>query len=52
MNPELNELKQRIIHNLDVIDFLDILGLDLSDLVDILEEEVEDKFTQLERACR
>ena len=47
----MDELKQLIIHNLDVTDFLDILGYDLSDLVDLLEDEIEEHYSQLLRAC-
>ncbi len=49
---DIEELKINIIHKLDVIQFLDILGLDLTDLVDILEEEIERQQSQLERAVR
>jgi hypothetical protein len=52
MRPDLNELKQRIIHSLDVIEFLDILGLELADLMDPLEELIEDNYARLDRACR
>jgi len=52
MQPDLEELKQRIAATLDVVEFLDLLGLELSDLVDILEEEIDENFTKLERACR
>ena len=50
MNVE--ELKAFIVHNLDVMEFLDILGLELSDLVELLEEQIEESATQLQRACK
>lgn len=50
MNVE--ELKALIVHNLDVMEFLDILGLELSDLVELLEEQIEESATQLQRACK
>ena len=48
----MNELKQLIIHNLDVTDFLDIIGYGLEDLVDLLEDEIEEYFSELTEACR
>ena len=50
MNVE--ELRALIVHNLDVMEFLDILGLELSDLVELLEEQIEESATQLQRACK
>lgn len=50
MNVE--ELKALIVHNLDVMEFLDILGLELSDLVELLEEQIEESASQLQRACK
>lgn len=43
-------LKELIIHNLDVSDFLDIIGLDLSDLVETFEEEILENFSALAKA--
>lgn len=48
---DVDELKALIIHNLDVVEFLDILGLELSDLVELLEDEIENAKPQLVRAC-
>ena len=48
---QMNELKQLIIHNLDVTDFLDIIGYGLEDLVDLLEDEIEEHYTRLMEAC-
>lgn len=52
MSDDIEELKTLIVANLDVIDFLDILGLEMADLVDILEEQIEEQRPQLIRACR
>lgn len=46
----VDNLKDLIIHNLDVSDFLDIIGIDLSDLVEKFEEEVLDNFDALAKA--
>jgi hypothetical protein len=51
MPADIEELKQRIIHGLDVMEFLDIIGYNLADLVNLLEEEIEEYHTQLSRAC-
>ena len=45
------ELKLLIAANLDVIDFLDIIGYDLADLLEVLEDELEEYQTQLLAAC-
>ena len=47
----MNELKQLIIHNLDVTDFLDIIGYGLEDLVELLEDEIEEYQQELLSAC-
>lgn len=49
---DLEELKLLIVHNLDIYDFLDILGVSYAELVDILEEQIEDQYEELARACR
>ena len=46
----MEELKQLIIHNLDVTTFLDILGLDIADVVERFEEEIEESFDALTKA--
>ena len=51
MNEAIQELKDLITHNLDVIEFLDILDLSLPELVELLEEQVEEHYTQLLDAC-
>lgn len=45
-----DELKARIVAELDVLEFLDILSLDLSDLVELLEEQIEEAKPELNRA--
>ena len=52
MRPDIEELKTRIIHSLDVVELLDILGLEIADIVDLLEEHIEEHHTRLDRACR
>ena len=47
----VDELKQLIIHNLDVTEFLDIFGYELSDIVDKFEDEIEEYQQELYRAC-
>lgn len=49
---DIEELKQLIIHNLDVVDFLDIVGLDLSDLVEQFESEISINFDALVAAVQ
>ena len=46
----LDELKDLIIHNLDITDFLDILGLEFADIIDKFEEEIAENFDELQRA--
>ena len=52
IHDDLEELKLLIVHNLDIYDFLDILGVSYAELVDILEEQIEDQYEELARACR
>ena len=52
MHEDLEDLKLLIVHNLDVLDFLDILGVSFAELVDILEDQVEEEYTRLKHACR
>lgn len=49
---DIEELKTEIIHKLDVLEFLDILGYELSDLVEVLEEQILENSEELIRACR
>lgn len=50
MTADIEELKHRIVAGLDVIEFLDILGLDISDLVELLEEQIEESYPELHAA--
>lgn len=47
-----DELKLLIVHNLDVLEFLDILGITFIELVDLLEDQCEEQAEDLLRACR
>ncbi len=49
---KMEELKQLIIHNLDIEELLDILGMDMADLVEKLEEEIEENFDELMEAVQ
>ena len=40
-------LKELIVHNLDVADFLDIIGYDLADLVEHFQDEIVENFDAL-----
>lgn len=40
MTPMLIEIKELIGHNLDVEEFLDIIGLELIDIVDRFDDEI------------
>lgn len=48
----LEELKARIVSAMDVTTFLDFLGLDLVDIIDLFDEELEENYSRLDRACR
>jgi hypothetical protein len=52
MDKDVEGLKARIISALDVVEFLDILGYELADILDKFEEELEENYPQLDRACR
>lgn len=47
-----DDLKHLITAKLDVLEFLDILGLDLHDIIDKFEEEIEESKEELLDACR
>lgn len=49
---KMQELKELIIHNLDVDELLDILGMDIKDLVDRLEDEIQENFDELMKAVQ
>ncbi len=52
LSTSIEELKALIVANLDVMEFLDILGYELSDLVDAFEDEIEEQHSEFERAVR
>ena len=52
MRPEIEELKLRIVAQLDEMEFLDILGYTIVDLVEVLEDELENHHAQLSAAVR
>lgn len=43
----VEELKQLIICNLDVVNFLDIIGIGIEDLVESFEEQITENFDAL-----
>lgn len=45
------ELKQLIIHNLDVLEFLDVIGYGIEDLVELMGDELEEYEQELLSAC-
>lgn len=46
----LQELKDLIVHNLDVSEFFDILGIELTECIDKFDEEIEENFESLVKA--
>lgn len=48
---DVQDLKDLIASRLDVEEFLDIIGWSLYDLVDVMDEQIEDKFDELLKAC-
>jgi hypothetical protein len=50
MIEDIEELKALIVHNLDVLEFLDILGIDMAELVEHFEEEIEEHQNALRKA--
>ena len=51
MIDDIEELKALIVHKMDVLEFLDLIEMDFSELVEILEEQCEEHYTRLHRAC-
>ena len=51
LNGVVDELKTLIVHNLDVMEFLDILGYDLADIIDKFEEEITEFQVELRESC-
>jgi len=46
----LQELKDLIVHNLDVSEFFDILGIELTECIDKFDDEIEENFESLVKA--
>jgi hypothetical protein len=46
----LQELKDLIVHNLDVSEFFDILGIELAECIDKFDEEIEEDFERFVKA--
>lgn len=46
----LQELKDLIVHNLDITEFFDILGIELAECIDKFDEEIEENFGSLVKA--
>jgi len=49
---KMEELKQLIIHNLDIEELMDILGMDIADLVAKVEDEIAENFDELMEAVQ
>lgn len=52
MNADIEELKQLIVAQLDVLEFLDIISVEMDQLVDALEDHIEDARQELYRVLR
>jgi len=48
---DIEELKLLIAHNIDLLEFLDIIGISYPELLDLLEEQIEEQYEELRRAC-
>jgi len=46
----LQELKDLIVHNLDITEFFDILGIELAECIDKFDEEITENFGRLVKA--
>lgn len=46
----LPELKDLIVHNLDMTEFFDLLGIELAEFIDKFDEEIEENFGRLVKA--
>jgi hypothetical protein len=47
---DLHELKDLIVHNLDITEFFDILGIELAECIDKFDEEIDENFASLVKA--
>lgn len=43
----LEELKAKLLHGLDVIDFLDAAGISFAEVLDRFEDTIEEKYEEL-----
>lgn len=43
----VDELKDLIIYNLDIVNFLDIIGVGIEDLVELCDEQIRENFDAL-----
>jgi len=46
----LQELKDLIVHNLDITEFFDIIGIELAECIDKFDEEIEENFSRFVKA--
>lgn len=49
--PPIDDLKELVAARLDIDEFLDIIGYTLYELVEALEEEINEHWDELVRAC-
>lgn len=47
---DIEELKELIVHNLDISEFFDIIGQDLADFIDKFDNDITDFFVEFKRA--
>lgn len=46
----LEELKDLIVHNLDITEFFDIIGIELAECIDKFDDEIQENFSSLVKA--
>ena len=46
----LEELKDLIVHNLDITEFFDIIGIELAECIDKFDDEIQENFSRLVKA--
>lgn len=47
---DTQELKDLIVHNLDITEFFDVLGIELAECIDKFTDEIEENFERLVKA--
>jgi len=47
---DLHELKELIVHNLDITEFFDIIGIELAECIDKFDDEILENFGRLAKA--